>query len=214
MAARTLLFDIDGTLVLFPGLGRAAMSRAMEEVWGLEDALDGVSFAGATDSGIAARVGPGLARAPMWARYLELFEEAVAGRTDLVPLRGAAELVGHLRGNGTRLGLLTGNLARSAEIKLRTVGLLDHFDRSVSAFAEDGEAREEIAAAARARCGDGPLTIVGDSVPDIRCARHIGARVLAVATGPTPRADLAAAAPDRLVDDLADVPDLADWLLA
>jgi phosphoglycolate phosphatase-like HAD superfamily hydrolase len=51
-------------------------------------------------------------------------------------------------------------------------------------------------------------------VPDIRCARHIGARVLAVATGPTPREDLEAAGPDRLVDDLADVPGLADWLLA
>jgi len=88
VTSRTILFDIDGTLVRFHGLGRRAMSRAMEEVWGLRGALEGISFAGATDSGVAARVGPGLDRAAMWSRYVQHLREAAAARQDLAPLEG------------------------------------------------------------------------------------------------------------------------------
>jgi len=187
------------------------MSLAMEEVWGLRGALEGISFAGATDSGVALRVGPGLDRAPMWSRYVDHLRNAAAGRDDLTPLDGVVPLLDALRGHGVRLGLLTGNVREGARIKLGAVGLLDHFDLSLSGFAEDGVERTEIAAAARRRCGDAPLTVVGDTVADIRGARHIGARALAVCWGFEEEAALAAAGPDRLVNGLG--PELVPWLL-
>jgi phosphoglycolate phosphatase len=207
----TVLFDIDGTLVRFHGLGRRSMARAMEEVWGLRGALEGISFAGATDSGVAARVGPGLDRAPMWSRYVVHLREAAAARTDLLPLEGVVPLLDALRGRGVRMGILTGNVREGAEVKLGAVGILDRFDLSISAFAEDGVERTEIAAAARARCGDGSLVVVGDTVADIRGARHIGARALAVAWGFEEEAALAEAGPDHLVTGLG--PELLPWLL-
>jgi phosphoglycolate phosphatase-like HAD superfamily hydrolase len=213
VTATTILFDIDGTLVRFHGLGRAAMARAMEEVWGLRGALDGISFAGATDSGVAARVGPGRDREAMWARYVAHLRAAAAARPHVTPLDGVPPLLDELRAHGARLGLLTGNLRAGAEIKLAKVGLADRFDFSISGFAEDGVERTEIAAAARARCGDAPLTVVGDTVADIRGARSIGARALAVAWGFEELGALRAAAPDRLVERLSPDGDLVAWLL-
>jgi phosphoglycolate phosphatase len=208
---RTILFDIDGTLVRFYGLGRRAMALAMEEVWGLRGALDGISFAGATDSGVALRVGPGRDRAPMWSRYVDHLRKAASARDDLTPLEGVVPLLDALRERGARLGLLTGNVREGAEIKLKTVGILDRFDLSISGFAEDGVERTEIAAVARRRCGEMPLTVVGDTVADVKGARHIGARALAVAWGFEEADVLAAAGPDRLVSGLG--PELLPWLL-
>jgi phosphoglycolate phosphatase-like HAD superfamily hydrolase len=207
----TILFDIDGTLVRFHGLGRRSMALAMEEVWGLRGALDGISFAGATDSGVAARVGPGRDRAAMWARYVENLRAAAGERRDLAPLDGVVPLLDGLYARGARLGLLTGNLREGAEIKLRAVGILDRFDLAISGFAEDGVERTEIAATARRRCGDAPLVVVGDTVADILGARHIGARSLAVAWGFEEEPVLASARPDRLVTALG--PELVPWLL-
>jgi HAD superfamily hydrolase (TIGR01549 family) len=207
----TILFDIDGTLVRFHGLGRRSMALAMEEVWGLRGALDGISFAGATDSGVAERVGPGRDRAAMWARYVQHLRAAALGRDDLAPLEGVVPLLDALEARGVRLGLLTGNVREGAEIKLRAVRILDRFDFAISGFAEDGMARTEIAAAARERCGDAPLVVVGDTVADIVGARHIGAKSLAVAWGFEEEATLRAAGPDRLVSALG--PELLPWLL-
>lgn len=211
MNSRTILFDIDGTLVRFHGLGRRAMALAMEEVWGLRGALDGISFAGATDSGVAARVGPGRDRAPMWSRYVEHLRASAAARSDLAPLEGVVPLLDALAAEGARLGLLTGNVRRGAEIKLSAVGILERFDLAISGFAEDGVERTEIAAAARRRCGDAPLVVVGDTAADVLGARHIGARSLAVAWGFEEEATLLAARPDRVVSALG--PELLSWLL-
>jgi phosphoglycolate phosphatase len=213
--SRTVLFDIDGTLLLLRGLGRDAMERAIEEVWGIPHALRGVFFGGATDGGVAGRVAPGRARRPMWDRYVEIFQRMLASRDgEFAPLPGVVALLDALESKGARLGLLTGNIRVSALAKLGAVGLERRFDLSLSSFAEDGDRREEIAEAARRRCGDGPLTLVGDAVADVTCAKHVGARVLAVTTGLHTRDDLAAAQPDLLVDDLSETDALCAWLLS
>jgi len=191
------------------------MDRAIREIWGIENALEGVSFAGATDSAIARRVGDGHPRAPMWARYQHHLEAALAeGGVPSDPLPGVVPLLDSLRARNARLGILTGNMRGGACLKLRAAGLLDRFELELSAFAEDGFARTELAEAALRRCGGLPLSIVGDSVADIECARHIGARVLAVSTGPQEAAELEAAQPDWLVPDLTRSDAIADWLLA
>jgi len=207
----TILFDIDGTLVRFDGLGRRAMARAMEEVWGLRGALEGISFSGLTDSWVAERVGPGRDRAAMWSRYVDHLRADAAARSDVAPLEGVVPLLDALRERGAKLGLLTGNVRAGAQIKLGAVGILDRFDFAISGFAEDGVERTEIAAKARQRCGPDPLVVVGDTVADVRGARSIGARSLAVAWGFEDREALAAEGPDRLVSGLG--PELLSWLL-
>mgnify|MGYP001827324909 FL=1 len=215
MTAPTILFDIDGTLLFLRGVGGRAMDLAIREAWGLENALQGVSFAGATDSGIARRVGDGRPREPMWESYQRHLAGMLEGAGEVLqPLPGVVALLDRLQTCGARLGLLTGNMQGGARLKLGATGLVDYFDFGLSAFAEDGFARTELAEAARRRCGGGTLTIVGDTVADIECARHIGARVLAVSTGPQEHAQLEQARPDRLETDLTANDAIADWLLA
>jgi phosphoglycolate phosphatase-like HAD superfamily hydrolase len=87
------------------------------------------------------------------------------------------------------IGLLTGNIRLGAEIKLRHFRLWDVFH--TGAFADDHEDRNQLAVVARERGsralkenlrGD-QILVVGDTAHDIRCARAIGAKALAVATG-------------------------------
>jgi phosphoglycolate phosphatase-like HAD superfamily hydrolase len=50
--------------------------------------------------------------------------------------------------------------------------------------------------------------VIGDTTLDIACARHIGARAVAVATGFQTKTELAAEQPDLLLDDLRGTGDL------
>ena len=59
---KLVLFDIDGTLVLTGGAGLRAMNRALEEVLGHANGLNGIPVAGRTDWAIladAVAIGPG-----------------------------------------------------------------------------------------------------------------------------------------------------------
>ena len=132
-----------------------------------------------------------------------------------VVLPGVVELLPALRARSDEfaLGLLTGNFAAAAELKLGHYGLAEFFQ--FGAFADDsfdrnllgpvalGRARERFGAGAFADPTRDVL-VLGDTPRDIACARACGAKVLAVATGKHPREDLAAHGPDYLFDTLDD----------
>jgi phosphoglycolate phosphatase-like HAD superfamily hydrolase len=109
------------------------------------------------------------------------------------------------------LGLLTGNIRLGAEIKLRRYGLWEFFE--TGGFADDSEDRNHIAAAAlehgRRLLGEnlrgGEILVVGDTPHDVRCGKHIGAKVLAVATGGAKLDELKNHKPDWAVEDLTRV---------
>ena len=50
---RLLLFDIDGTLITSGGAGEGALIDAMQERFGIQEDLNGITIAGATDALIA-----------------------------------------------------------------------------------------------------------------------------------------------------------------
>ncbi|MEE8105311.1 MAG: HAD hydrolase-like protein [Planctomycetota bacterium] len=208
---RTIFFDIDGTLLFFPGIGRDAMARAMEEIWELRDPLAGVSFAGATDSGVARQIGGDRDPKAMWERYYaHLRADLSAAARE--PLPGVTRLLDGLERRSVKPALMTGNLYEGARLKLESVRLFHRFDLARSGFAEDGIQRADLARSAFQKAGRGDAVVVGDSVADVECARAIGARVLIVDTGPQERSLLEAAQPDMLVDDLTDTDSILDWM--
>ena len=87
------------------------------------------------------------------------------------------------------LGLLTGNIRLGAQLKLRHYRLWESF--VTGGFGDDHEDRNEIARIAKARGSrrlgrellGREVLVIGDTPLDIACARAIGARCLAVATG-------------------------------
>ena len=216
---RLALFDIDCTLVDPHGAGGRAIAQALLDVYGVAGSLDGYTFHGRTDpqivrdlagmwgapeDSIEARLQPCLGR------YVELLRSEVATHGVEV-LSGVRELVGALGDDSAvTLGLLTGNVAEGAAIKLAPTGFGDRF--AVAAYGSDSAHRPDLPAVAVARAAEftghrfvgKEIAILGDSPADITCGAHLGVKAIAVATGKHTRDELAAHTPDYLFDDLSD----------
>jgi phosphoglycolate phosphatase len=198
-----VLFDIDGTLLLRASREHAsALRAALASVYGAR-ASEPLSAAGRTDTEIARelataagvgreRFDAGLPR--LRELTVELFtrgcpaslEDRVApGMTDLLDRLSAREDV--------RCSLVTGNYEAVARLKLERAGIGHHFAAGQGAFGSDAEHRADLPPIARARAGGiarERTIVVGDTPRDVACARADRLRVLAVATGPHPAADL------------------------
>lgn len=217
MKTKLLLFDIDGTLLTSGGAGERALRLCLSDRFGLDEDFSTIEIAGRTDSGIARQVFEKHAIAPTpenltaffdgYLHHLALLLPQMQGRLlpGILPLLEALKKRDHLL-----LGLLTGNLERGAELKLTHYGVWQFFD--FGAFADDHHDRNELGRFARARAlekhgSDFPperVYVLGDTPHDITCARAIGAKAVAIATGNFTREQLAPHAPDFLFDDLSD----------
>lgn len=211
------LFDIDGTLLSSGGAGKAALEEGMAEEFGVHGTIEKMTLSGRTDRAIVTDMLRlwGLEESDAnrerlhqaYLRHLPACLKRLPGRV----LPGVVDLLGRLRGRaGTHFGLLTGNLRAGARLKLGHFGLADAFafggygDRHLH---RDDVAREAFAEASRhlGRPADpARVWVIGDTPHDVSCARAIGARAVAVATGWHPRDELAACTPDLLLDDLSD----------
>lgn len=218
---RLVLFDIDGTLISSRGVGRRALGRALHQVYGTQGGLDAYDTRGKTDPRIVADVlgQAGLDEAAIqaglpacFAAYARELAALIGPGDGIQVLPGMGAVVRALSGRAdTVVGLLTGNIAAGAELKLRPTGLWPCF--RVGAFGSDHVDRRRLPAVARARLREQlghelpfeRVAIVGDTPLDIDCARACGALAVAVATGFYGREELARHAPDLLFDDFADV---------
>jgi phosphoglycolate phosphatase-like HAD superfamily hydrolase len=109
------------------------------------------------------------------------------------------------------LGLLTGNVALGAQLKLEAFGLWHYF--RCGAYGSDSGDRNTLVPVAQARaCAlsgrdflPSQILVIGDTPRDIACARAHGAQVMAVATGSYSVEELQQYAPDYCFADLGDV---------
>ncbi len=215
---RLILFDVDGTLLSTNGEAGRALGAALRETFGTAGPIEGYAFAGKTDPQIVFELtgDAGIPRHVVEPRLGELFErycghlEAALSPANTRALPGVdALLAGLAARDDVAVGLLTGNIAAGARIKLRAAGLEGWFD--LGAYGSDHEDRDRLVPIARARARDrwgsefaGRATVViGDAEADVRCARAGGAWSVAVASGKTARARLEALAPDALLESLA-----------
>lgn len=217
-----VLFDIDGTLLRSDGAGRAATRAALLEIFGTADGVDTLHFGGKTDWFIVSELVAGRAyAADDIARLMPAYSAALARHLAralehhrIWPLPGALAAVNALRARpATLLGLVTGNVRDTVGLKLRAAGYEPAWF-AVGAYGSESPDRSEVAALALQRAArhvqrslhPSQAVIVGDTPADIACARAVGARAVAVATGFASRDELAAADPDYLLDDLSALP--------
>ena len=218
------LFDVDGTLIRTFG-SREAFRAATRLLTGVDDTLEGVSFAGRTDPLILAdimerhgrRLSP-IETERFWQVARAEMERVLNEGQGLI-LPGVLPLLEAIAGEPSWVpALLTGNTAQMARLKLGHFGLADSF--VFGAFGDEAPDRDALACRAVAEVGERwgvppeRCVVVGDTELDIRCARAAGAKVVAVTTGTRTRADLAARNPDLLLDDLSDPRPLLDWARA
>jgi phosphoglycolate phosphatase-like HAD superfamily hydrolase len=213
---KLLLWDIDGTILHTGKAGEAALGHAMETLHGVAKGLQGLEIAGRTDKWIVEQLlaREGLAHGEREiARFLDVYVEQLAKE---LPTRqgglhpGVLGILeeGHRREDIVQ-GLLTGNIERGARLKLSRYGVNHFFE--FGAFADDSPVRNELGPHAQRRAHDrhgeefppGRITIIGDTPHDVACARAIGAKAIAVATGSFSVAQLEACGADAVFADLA-----------
>jgi phosphoglycolate phosphatase-like HAD superfamily hydrolase len=211
------LFDIDGTLLSSGGAGKAAMEKALASTFGVPDSAGEVPFSGRTDRLIARDlfalhgVDDSLQN---WERfrqgYLSHLPECLRSYRGKV-LPGIFDLLELLRRRSdVSIGLLTGNIRDGAKLKLGHYGIYHYF--AFGGFGDHHLDRDEVAREALAslqahlqgRARLDRVWVIGDTPLDVRCARAIGARVAAVATGYHSVQELHAAEPDVVLQDFSD----------
>lgn len=216
-----LLFDIDGTLVRTGGAGKAAMEEALRSEFGVRDLIDTVPYSGRTDRAISRDLLAMHGIEPTPENQIRLTDTYLSHlpqflkTTDGTVCPGIECILTAARGHsGTVLGLLTGNVRRGAAAKLGHFGLWDHFP--VGGFGDDHFDRDDVARAAILAVNQHvgrdldptDVWVIGDTPLDVQCARAVGARAVAVATGWHRTEELAVCQPDVLVTDLCDATDL------
>jgi len=194
---RSVLFDIDGTILVTGGAGSVAWGRAFEELYGVEADVAEHTDAGMTDPEIAAilfreavgREGTPEERSQAIGRYLKHLPEAVAASPGYRVMPGIEALLDRLIDAGALLGLVTGNIEAAAHIKLSRGGLNRFF--SYGGYGSDSADRTEVTEAALRRAElvsggalpEGGCISVGDTPRDVAAGHGAGIRVVGVATG-------------------------------
>jgi phosphoglycolate phosphatase-like HAD superfamily hydrolase len=221
---RILLWDIDGTLIRSARQGafKEYTIPFLERVFGTSGRLNELSVSGMTDLQI---IGEAL-------RDEGFTHEQIRGRVDdirehyIVEMRRVTadeQLFQLLPGVRQTLqatlehprylnALLTGNIEPAAKLKMELVGLSDYFTLP-GAFGDDSHDRRDLPAIAAARIEKqlgknilpSQFIVIGDTPNDIACAKHFGARSVAVATGRSHDAEfLLSFGPDAVLEGLAD----------
>ena len=212
--SKLLLFDVDGTLLKSHGGALRAMTRAARRLFGPTFSLDEVDRNGRLDPNIiaAALKLHGLEATP---KQLDAFRTNYIEelRTELRLfwlLPGAIELLEQLRAvEDVVLGLVTGNYAEVARIKLLAVGI-DPAWFVANGFGDQAATRSELVRRAIQSAASlversiqrRDVIIIGDTPRDVDCAKANGCACVAVATGNYGVEVLAATEADVVLRDL------------
>lgn len=222
---RILLWDIDGTLIRSakPDGYKEYTIPVLEEIFGTAGRLADMQVSGMTDLQIVFEA----------LNHAGISQEEILAHAEVLVAR-LTEEASRVTGNGVKFfqllpgvretlealaahpryqsALVTGNIKPMAELKMQLVGL-DHFFTLPGAFGDESHNRRDLPGRAAERIREHlqldlapeQFIVIGDTPNDIDCARHFGARAVAVGTGRFySREEIVACEPDALLPDLAD----------
>ena len=221
-----LFWDIDGTLIrsVRTGAYKDYTIPVLKEIFGTSGRLADMRVSGMTDLQIVyeALSDEGFTHDQIFAQLepltTRLTEEARRitgnGETFFEVLPGVRETLQAVEDHPRyRSALLTGNIKTMAYLKMELVGL-DHFFALPGAFGDESHNRRDLPAKAAERISKHlqldlapeQFIVIGDTPNDIDCARHFGARAIAVGTGRFySTEELLSHKPDAFLPDLTDV---------
>ncbi len=208
---KSIIFDIDGTLLYARGIGRKAFGIAFRTAYGIDyPDVEKLCFVGATDSGVVRNMADECGVKNTIAKEEHFFlaltkeiDEELSRKKPLV-YEGVPELLEELNITGFSLGIITGNIRATAWSKLRHGSIDSHF--SFGAYGDDHHKREKITETAISRApADSPVSImIGDTPLDIHAAKTNNLKAIAVATGWVSAKELAEAGADLVLNDFSD----------
>jgi phosphoglycolate phosphatase len=204
-----VLFDIDDTLIIRRDpsvhIGLIRWVNVIQSVFSLHlEETQLMALRGRWDGWVDYQIGwdmvkaQGITRDNYDSRFPQvrdaLYREATKQEKELgrmyLPGSGAAGLLEKLiHTDGITLGLLTGNMERVGRWKLRQGNLEGYFQKGW--FCDTAKSRVEIAQNAMKEARDQSgnpfspdrITVIGDTIHDIRCGRAIGAFTIGMTAG-------------------------------
>ena len=222
---RILLWDIDGTLIHSVKTGgyKEYTIPVLEEIFGTSGRLAEMRVSGMTDLQIVYEA----------LRDAGITQEEILARAEVLVSR-LTEEARRVTGNGVKFfevlpgvretlhalaahpryesALVTGNIKPMAHLKMELVGL-EQFFTLPGAFGDESHNRRDLPARAAERIRNHlqldlapeQFIVIGDTPNDIDCARHFGARAVAVGTGRFySQEEIMACEPDAWLPDFAD----------
>lgn len=212
----TILFDIDGTLIISGGAGAASWRLAFDELYGIPANISQFTDTGMTDPDVGRQTFVAvLHRQPTRAEFAKLLErrlhylyQTVADSKDYRVLDGVEELLPRLLDEGYLLGIVTGNLEAAAHIKLHRAKLNRFF--SFGGYGSDATDRGEVTKIALSRASlvygaeisPSQCLVVGDTPHDAEGAHAAGIRCVGVASHNFDAGQLKAGGADYVIASL------------
>ncbi len=220
---KLVLFDIDGTLLTTDQAGVDAANMAFSEIYDIANDSTGTVMSGQTglltfQEALDRHQLPGTDDAfsvfnDRYLVHLRYTLQEPHRQRRLMP--GIPPLLDALAEQpDIILGLVTGNPAMAAQLKLEAFGIWHYF--RVGAYGDDAADRNALVPIAQERTRthlghDIPaqrIFVVGDTPRDIACARAHNAWAIAVATGSYEADVLQQHEPDHCLPDLGDIADV------
>ncbi len=201
MKYTTVLFDLDGTLIM-SGPAIFAAARLMMADMGIPDM---------PDEKMRSLVGPPLSVG--FSEVLSIAEDKISGAIELYaqkarivglepmkPYDGIKELLTELRQNGIRTGVVTSKMQSTAHEHIEHFGLLGGLDYICGALERGrGSKTELLRRAMRELEPLGRAVMVGDRLYDINAANDVGLESIGVLYGYGSRKELEACKPTHIV---------------
>lgn len=210
-SADAYVFDIDGTLLVTRDLVHwDALHQAMLEAFGVDTTIEGIPYHGMTDLSIlrAAVAREGIQDGAFETALPQALEavcrEVEEHRAEIRPqvCPGVPALLAKLSVQGRLMGIASGNLETVGWHKIEAAGFRKYF--SFGYYSDHCETRAGIFQNAvdhvkRELGANATTCFIGDTPADVRAAREIGARIVAVASGTFGIEELRACQPDLCI---------------
>lgn len=216
--ADAYFFDIDGTLLVTRDLVHwNALHDAMLEIYGVDTTIEGLPYQGKTDvailraalhrCGVSSQVFYNRLPSALAVVCREVETNAAAISADVCP--AIPDVLSRILAGRKLLGVASGNLEAVGWHKLSAAGLRAFF--GLGSFGDHCEQRAAIfdhaVRLAKDRLGKGAkVCFIGDTPDDIRAARSVNARIIAVSTGTFSFQELARMEPDACCQSCRDLP--------
>ncbi len=213
-----IFFDINGTIIERDSRTDQAYCEALDQCLNITNSMADVDNSARSDQDVFREVLSKYKIAysdALWQSFLALFKDKLnAFKTTNIWRQNvdAVPFIKSLAKSPHHLALITGELKMAAQYKLAKVGVWQYF--ATGGFGDDGLTRFGIAEAALKKAktlyGDqyDNIYVIGDTLLDIKTARHIGAKIISITTGSNSHAELATLKPDYLIDNFSEIEEL------
>ena len=212
---KLIFFDINGTIIKRDERTDIPYQNAIDTFLSIKNGMNGVDTSARSDKDVFMEV---LERnnqtfsEEKWQSFLELYEkqlEDFKGTDVWRSTHYALDILDKLSKSDYKLSLITGELSLGARYKLEKIGVWKYF--STGGFGEDGLRRFDIAETALKKAKKlygndfDEMYVIGDTILDIKTARHLGAKIISVTTGSNTREELQSENPDYIIDSLMEI---------